>query len=641
MTQQGKGREDATGPTLAAIEGLDRESSERTAGARSATTGVSAAGSTEADSASFSAWVGRTIDERYRIDGLLGEGGMGAVLLAEHLKLAKKVALKVVLPQFAGVGELAERFAREAMASGQLDHPHVASALDYGTLPEGGAYLVMQFVRGASLRDVMDAHVGDWAYACEVGAQVADALSAAHARRIVHRDLKPENVMLEAREGEAGAIHVRVLDFGIASVVGDDPQAPTTTRKLTRVGAVLGTPGYMAPEQALGEVVDERADLYALGVVLWECITGKTLFQGNEVTEILTNQLTQVVEPLHVSCPGVPAELDALVSRLLSTRRDDRPTRAADVRDALRRLALARQLERVSHGSSEVDLGAIVGRVTRESTATGKVATTAPHATSSAPTTTPLGTIPGLAPATEPARLRRLVTLVAVAALALVVAGVFIGVRLAGGGDTAIAVPTPVPVPVPAGPQVLPPTASTTVEPAVVEPAPPAVVEPRAPVAAEATVTPPTTPTEGLAAFPASVAHDVELLLQSDSRETRRTAAEAVLAQPDPTVPPVARALAALEIAEGCTGKRNALREIRTLRDLRAIPAVERLERLPRRGCGMFGLGDCWSCLRGETRRTLSSLQGEASDGDAVESEETAPATPPPTSGRSRRRRRR
>jgi serine/threonine protein kinase len=167
-------------------------------------TGKRKTGDRETDVALFDdkLWLGRVIDERYRIERMLGEGGMGAVFLAEHLKLQKKVALKIILPQFAGDGEIAERFAREAMASAKLDHPHVASALDYGTLPEGGAYLVMQYVRGRSLRAAAVEHAGDWRFACGIGAQIADALAAAHAAGIVHRDLKPDNVFLEPREGE-------------------------------------------------------------------------------------------------------------------------------------------------------------------------------------------------------------------------------------------------------------------------------------------------------------------------------------------------------------------------------------------------------------------------------------------------------
>ncbi|MCS6857745.1 MAG: serine/threonine protein kinase, partial [Sandaracinaceae bacterium] len=292
-----------------------------------------------------SSWVGRVIEGRYRVDAVIGQGGMGVVLLAEHLKLQKKVALKVILPEFAGSGELAARFAREAMASAKLDHPHIASALDYGTLEEGGAYLVMQYVKGKSLREHMAEHAGDWLFACEVGAQIADALAAAHAAGIVHRDLKPENIMLEQREDQR--IHVRVLDFGIARVLDEQGGGGGERGKLTRAGTVLGTPGYMAPEQALGEPVDGRADLYALGVILWECIAGRDLFVGNDVASIISAQLTQVPDSLRLYAPSIPAELDALVMKLLATKKEDRLASPTHVRDVLHRYVLEHKLERI------------------------------------------------------------------------------------------------------------------------------------------------------------------------------------------------------------------------------------------------------------------------------------------------------
>jgi serine/threonine-protein kinase len=201
-----------------------------------------------------SAMLGRELDGRYRIVRVLGEGGMGAVFVAEHLTLHKQVALKVIRAELAGNGEVAARFAREAMATAQFEHPHVASAIDYGTLPEGGAYFVMLLVRGRGLRSMCGGH-GDnarvpWRRACALGAQVADALSAAKAAGIIHRDLKPDNVLVEQRED--GSDLVKVLDFGIAHIAPRDAGTEgTANRQLTRVGMVMGTPGYMAPEQAV------------------------------------------------------------------------------------------------------------------------------------------------------------------------------------------------------------------------------------------------------------------------------------------------------------------------------------------------------------------------------------------------------
>jgi serine/threonine protein kinase len=287
-------------------------------------------------------WIGRVLDERYRITERLGEGGMGAVFIAEHLKLHKAVALKVIREELAGNGEVATRFAREAMATAQFEHPHVASAIDFGTLPEGGAYFVMQLVRGRSLREVLENGALPWRRACELLSQVADALSAARAVGIVHRDLKPENILIEMRED--GSELAKVLDFGIAHVAPRQharaPEGALPTRELTRIGTVMGTPGYMAPEQAVGDKIDHRADLYALGVVLWECITGRCLWDGEDVTTIIARQMREDVPLLRkaISDPTVPKALDDLVQTLCARQVDLRPAHAGAVRDALREL---------------------------------------------------------------------------------------------------------------------------------------------------------------------------------------------------------------------------------------------------------------------------------------------------------------
>ncbi|HJK97247.1 MAG TPA: serine/threonine-protein kinase, partial [Polyangiaceae bacterium LLY-WYZ-14_1] len=240
-----------------------------------------AGGGTPVPTPSSDPYLGRVLDDRYRIVQRLGTGGMGAVFVGEHLGLQKKVAIKVVKQELAGNDDVAQRFAREALASARLDHPHVATALDSGTLEEGGAYLVMQLVRGRSLRSYLgDQGPMTWTDACEVGAQVADALAAAHREGIVHRDLKPENLLLEERDG--GALHVRVVDFGIARVTSPEMGRKTLTQTITRAGTVVGTPGYMAPEQAMGDVVDERTDLYALGVIVWELVTGRDPYGRRE-----------------------------------------------------------------------------------------------------------------------------------------------------------------------------------------------------------------------------------------------------------------------------------------------------------------------------------------------------------------------
>lgn len=299
------------------------------------------------DSGPEAHWIGRIIDDRYQVMELLAEGGMGAVYLAIHLKLQKEVALKVIRPEFAGDGDIAARFAREAMATARFEHPHVASATDYGTLPEGGAYLVIQLVRGHSLTERLETEGRfPWVRVVEIGAQVADALSAAAGQGIVHRDLKPDNIIIERRDD--GGDLVKILDFGIARQTRDSiptqamPEG-TAKRKLTREGAIVGTPGYMAPEQAMGERADFSADLYALGVVMWESISGQQLWYAEDLSGMVMRQLTEPIPPLRELFPedAIPEELDLLISQLMAVKPKERPSHAGIVRDMLRQISLA------------------------------------------------------------------------------------------------------------------------------------------------------------------------------------------------------------------------------------------------------------------------------------------------------------
>lgn len=520
-------------------------------------------------------WIGRLVDGRYQVESLLGEGGMGAVFLAEHVKLSKKVALKVILPQFAGDGELAERFAREAMASAQIDHPHVASALDYGSLAEGGAYLVMPYVRGRSLRDAMNAlssrSDAAWPFACEIGAQIADALSAAHAQRIVHRDLKPENVILEPRED--GSELVRVLDFGIARVVNDEAQQATTSKALTRVGTIIGTPGYMAPEQALGESVDTRADLYALGVVLWEIVAQTQLFPEAEITALLTRQLTSVPPRLTSLGHDIPEELDELIARLLARARDERPDRAGEVRDILRRLALGATLEQKM----------LSGEISLPKTPTTHSHTLTLHRTLDKVTEKlkgnldigPLHAVPVLA----------LVLTVAIP-FALVVFALGLALVI-GGGESAP--PTP--------PVASPPIAVSSPPPDIprVEASTPAAPPP-------ALARPQSTP------IPIELARDVATLLDASNANERAAAGRRLREMNLEEAPAFVPHVMSLELASNCRERRDAVRALGELADPRALVALERIDRA-RRGCGFLGSQDCHRCLRRDLRTALSALR--------------------------------
>lgn len=276
--------------------------------------------------------VGQTLGGRYRVTALLGSGGMGAVYRAEHTQLLKTVALKVLNPEMASHREAALRFEREAMVSARIVHPHVVNATDSGRLPDGSLYLVLEYVSGLSLRELRDAEGPlSPARALAIGAQIADALAAAHKAEIVHRDLKPGNVMLLSHDGNPE--FVKVLDFGLARVIGE---AAPAEEPLTRTGSIFGTPEYMSPEQARGEVVDHRADLYALGVILYELLSGKPPFQAPELVAVLIKHIQEPPPPLPAH---IPAPIADYVLSLLEKHPDRRPADARQVAKALRRLA--------------------------------------------------------------------------------------------------------------------------------------------------------------------------------------------------------------------------------------------------------------------------------------------------------------
>ncbi len=264
------------------------------------------------------ALVGSVIAERYRVLELLGEGGMGAVYRAEHVLMKRVVALKVLHRSLTVVPEVVARFEREAIVAGKLEHPNVVSALDFGRMEDGSCYLTMELVSGRSLAEELQRGPLSLRRALEILRQVVSGLAAAHAAGVVHRDLKPDNVMLVGRDEEADL--VKLLDFGIAKLDSGTP-GPA----LTRLGAVFGTPEYMAPEQVQGAEVDARADLYAVGVILYELLTGATPFAEGET---LRRQLLEPPPPLPES---VPRGVVALTLALLEKDPAQRPQSAEEV----------------------------------------------------------------------------------------------------------------------------------------------------------------------------------------------------------------------------------------------------------------------------------------------------------------------
>jgi eukaryotic-like serine/threonine-protein kinase len=277
------------------------------------------------DSAAGESLVGTVLAGRYRIERLLGSGGMGSVYRAEHVLMRKACAVKVLHREMTQVKEVVARFEREAVAAARIEHPNVATATDFGQLENGSFYLVLEFIEGKSLSQLI-ADVGPLAEerALLITRQISDALAAAHAAGIVHRDLKPDNVMLVTKD--AASDFVKVLDFGIAKIKIEEPGPDQ--QALTRLNTVMGTPEYMSPEQARGEPVDHRADLYTVGVILYEMLAGTSPFRHDEFVVVLTKKLTEDAPPLpaHVS-----AGTRELVDQLLQRLPDDRPQSAADL----------------------------------------------------------------------------------------------------------------------------------------------------------------------------------------------------------------------------------------------------------------------------------------------------------------------
>jgi serine/threonine-protein kinase len=264
-------------------------------------------------------YTGITLDGRYRIDGLLGEGGMGVVYLGRHIAIDKKVAIKILRTEFARRPETKARFRQEARAASSVENPHVVDVSDFGSLPDGSTYLVMEYLEGVALSTLTrDEKPIALDKVIAIARQIADGLAEVHDRGIIHRDLKPDNVFL-VKEGDQEDF-VKILDFGIAKVL------ESTEAKMTCAGSLFGTPSYMSPEQAAGMPVDARTDVYALGIIMYELASGKVPFDADTLMGILTQHLYRKPLPLRdlVGASHVSAALDAIIFKALSKAPEQR-----------------------------------------------------------------------------------------------------------------------------------------------------------------------------------------------------------------------------------------------------------------------------------------------------------------------------
>lgn len=277
-------------------------------------------------------FLGQIFAGKYRVEALIGEGGMGRVYRASHLSLDKQVVLKVLRRSLLSDERTVARFQREAKAASRLNHPNSISVLDFGQ-SQGSLFMAMEYVPGKDLHQIL---ATEWplpeARVVEIMGQVLSALSDAHAAGVIHRDLKPENIMVERRRGNGD--FVKVLDFGIAKIqdaTGNDG------RSLTRAGFVCGTPEYMSPEQARGSPVDPRSDLYSVGVILYQLTSGLLPFEATSPVGFATKHLTEEPTPPSLRRPEatISVELEQLILRVLAKDPRKRPQSAEEFRQEL------------------------------------------------------------------------------------------------------------------------------------------------------------------------------------------------------------------------------------------------------------------------------------------------------------------
>jgi eukaryotic-like serine/threonine-protein kinase len=283
---------------------------------------------------------GSVVAGRYRIESVIGQGGVGTVYEVVHLASDEHLALKVLSRASLSIPNIRARFEREAKATSRLNHPSIVEAFDFGVLPDSSLFMVMEFVRGASLASAIDLKTLTPARSFAITLEVLEALSHAHRLGIIHRDLKPDNVMLIG-DGQG----IKLLDFGLAKLFGA-ATAELGGGELTISGMAFGTPEYMAPEQAMGQAVDPRADLYAVGIMLVEMLTGRCPFQAQEASETVRRKVFSDPPTLAAFAPDreFTPELESFVACAIARSPDERFASAEAMRDALR--PIAAKLER-------------------------------------------------------------------------------------------------------------------------------------------------------------------------------------------------------------------------------------------------------------------------------------------------------
>jgi len=284
--------------------------------------------------------LGRTLDEKYQLEELLGIGGMGTVYRARHLFIDRPVAVKVLSPRFVEDEAAQLRFRREAKAAGRLQHANAVGVTDFGQTSDGYVYIVMELLQGRTLREVLAKEAPiETARSVALMLQTSAAVAAAHEAGIIHRDLKPANIFI-VQSPDVPAI-VKVLDFGIAKLAAESLDEDDS-QTLTLVGAMIGTPRYMSPEQCDGVELTPAADVYSLGVILYEMLTGVVPFSGTSPLAIAVKHASEIPRRPTEFVPSMSPALEEVVLHALEKAPEDRPANAAEFRDEL--LAVAEKL---------------------------------------------------------------------------------------------------------------------------------------------------------------------------------------------------------------------------------------------------------------------------------------------------------
>ena len=335
--------------------------------------------------------IGMVLQERYRIVRKIGDGGMGSVYEGEHIVIKRRVAIKVLHPQFAQNKEITARFHREAEAATAIGHPHIVEVTDMGSFPDGSAYMVLEFLEGRDwAKDIQTEGPQPLGKVAKILSQVCDALDAAHAKGIVHRDLKPENIFLIDRHGDPD--YVKVVDFGISKII-DTQEAD---RSLTQTGTALGTPYYMAPEQCQGKKdVDHRADIYSLGVILFQSLTAQYPFDDESYPMLVLKICTEPAPQLAAFRSDLPPQVQEILHRMLAKDRHHRFNACSELKEALAPFlgntqtpVLAANAPRTAHAGPSVLAGGNASGPAHTPSGTQYLPNNAPHS-ASVPSPTP------------------------------------------------------------------------------------------------------------------------------------------------------------------------------------------------------------------------------------------------------------